>query len=87
VILSILESAFWEDTIIPLLNQIIDNLNFWLVPDFGKDLKLTFNKDEINVLAQKREKLWQYVENASFITKNEKRQMFGFSPIEDNLVD
>ena len=30
----------WEDTIIPLLDHLCDELNHWLLPRFGKDLKL-----------------------------------------------
>ncbi|WP_341811665.1 hypothetical protein [Wolbachia endosymbiont (group A) of Conops quadrifasciatus] len=30
---------------------------------------------------EKRQKLWKYVENASFMTLNEKREAFGLPPL------
>jgi HK97 family phage portal protein len=79
--------ALWEETIIPLLDHLIDSLNNWLVPMFGNDLQLSYNIDEVSGLAQKREKLWSRIEQASFLTINEKRKIVGLSPIDggDNL--
>lgn len=74
--------SLWEETVLPLLNDIIESLNSWLVPHFGEDLELDYDRDSIQILSQKREKVWEYVEKASFLTINEKRQMFGYSPIE-----
>lgn len=80
--------ALWEQTILPTLDNILDNLNRWLVPCFGPDLQLTYNKDSIEVLTLKREKLWRYVENANFMTVNEKREAFGLRALADgNALD
>ncbi len=74
--------ALWEHTVLPTLDNILDNLNRWLTPHFGKDLEITYNKDAIEVLTLKREALWRYVENANFMTINEKREAFGLGRIE-----
>ena len=74
--------ALWEQTILPTLDNIVDNLNSWLTPAFAKDLRISYNKDAIEVLTLKREKLWRYVENANFMTTNEKRQAFGLPPLD-----
>jgi HK97 family phage portal protein len=79
--------SLWEETILPMLNEIIESLNIWLTPQFGDDLELGYDKDAIEVLLQKRQKIWQYIENASFLTTNEKREVFGYSPINDNEVN
>ncbi len=75
--------ALWEQTILPTLDNIIDNLNNSLTRAFSKDLQISYNKDAIEVLTLKREKLWRYVENANFMTINEKRQAFGLPPLNN----
>lgn len=45
----------WEDTIIPLLDMIVDALNTWLVPRFGDRLRLDYDRDEISALEPRRE--------------------------------
>lgn len=75
--------ALWEETIIPLLDHLTDSLNHWLVPMFGSDLKLEYDINNISGLSSRREKIWSRIENASFLTINEKRQMVGLSPIDD----
>ena len=75
--------SLWEETILPTLDGILESLNTWLVPLFGNDLSLEYDKDSIEILTQKREKVWDYVEKASFLTKNEKRQIFGYPPIKE----
>jgi phage portal protein BeeE len=70
-----------------LLDHLTDSLNHWLVPMFSKDLKLEYDVNNISGLSSRREKIWSRIENASFLTINEKRQMVGLSTIEngDNL--
>lgn len=80
--------ALWEETIIPLLDHLTDSLNHWLVPMFDKSLSLEYDVNEISGLSSRREKIWTRIENASFLSINEKRQMVGLSPIEDGeMID
>lgn len=74
--------ALWEQTVLPILENIICHLNSWLVPKFGTDLCLSYDKDSIEILMEKRQKLWKYVEKASFMTLNEKREAFGLPPMQ-----
>lgn len=74
--------ALWEQTIIPHLESIIAHLNSWLVPRFGSNMFLSYDKESICALTEKRQRLWQYVQNATFMTVNEKRAAFGLPPIE-----
>lgn len=74
--------ALWEQTVIPHLESILAHLNAWLVPCFGNNLYLSYDKESISVLTEKRQRLWQYVQNATFMTTNEKRAAFGLHPIE-----
>ncbi|MEK6734182.1 MAG: phage portal protein [Pseudomonadota bacterium] len=74
--------ALWEETIIPLLDHLTDSFNHWLIPMFGQDLLLKYDINDISGLSSRREKIWSRIENASFLTVNEKRQMVGLSPID-----
>jgi HK97 family phage portal protein len=75
--------ALWEETIIPLLDNLTDSLNHWLSPMFGAGLELAYDVNDISGLSARREKIWARIEKASFLTVNEKRQMVGLSPISD----
>jgi HK97 family phage portal protein len=76
----------WEDTILPLLDYLTDELNLWLVPQFGNALRLSYDIDAIPALAPRREDAWAKVAQATFLTINEKRQAVGYEPISDGDV-
>ncbi|MDR0633286.1 MAG: phage portal protein [Holosporales bacterium] len=73
---------FWEDTLLPMLNHLLSELNMWLVPYFGANLRLDFDKDNIPALAAKRDHTWDKMQEASFLTINEKRQALGYGPLD-----
>jgi HK97 family phage portal protein len=72
---------FWEDTLIPMLDHFIAELNRWLVPFFSPTLRLWYDTDAIAALAAKRDHIWRTVQSASFLTINEKREALGYGPI------
>jgi HK97 family phage portal protein len=72
----------WEDTILPLVNFILAELNLWLVPRFGESLRLDYDLDDIPALSMRREALWSRLEACSFLTQDEKRDMLGFPPLK-----
>lgn len=78
--------ALWEETIIPLLDHLTDSLNHWLVPMFGEGIHIEYNINDISGLSARREKIWSRIENASFLSINEKRQMVGLSPIDGGEI-
>jgi HK97 family phage portal protein len=67
--------AFWEQTIIPLVNNLVDELNNWLTPKFERDLVLEADLDSVPALAPRREAMWDRVNGASFLTAEEKRKI------------
>lgn len=77
--------ALWEETVIPLLDHMTDSLNHWLIPMFGTNLHLKYDINDISGLSTRREKIWARIENASFLTENEKRQMVGLSPFQGKV--
>lgn len=72
----------WEDTILPLLDHLVAEMNLWLVPFFSNDLRLGYDHDSIAALSPKREATWAKISEANFLTINEKRHAVGYSPIE-----
>jgi HK97 family phage portal protein len=70
--------ALWEQTIIPLLRQVLDSMSHWLSPYFGEELRLTFDEDSISALNSKREMLWTRINAATFLSDAEKRIAVGY---------
>ena len=73
--------AFWEETILPLLDHAIDSLNNWLLPKFDSNLELSYDHNAISALALRQEKNWRRIQNADFMTINEKRAAIGLPPL------
>ncbi len=71
----------WEDTILPLLDHIVDGLNSWIVKEFQGDLRLGYHIEGIPALAQKQEDVWSRINQATFLTINEKRALLGYGPL------
>lgn len=77
--------ALWEQTIIPLLDHMTDMLNHWLLPLFSDSdgLELKYDLDQVPALAPRRQIVWERIQNANFLTRNEKRAALGYPPLED----
>lgn len=73
--------AFWEETILPLLDHTIDSLNNWLVGRIDRGLELGYDRNAISALSLRQEKEWQRIEAASFMTDAEKRVAVGLASI------
>lgn len=76
----------WEETLLPLLDYLAAELNRWLVPFFGENLELRYDRDAIPALASKRDSLWETLQKSDFLTVNEKRQILGFSPLSAERI-
>jgi len=73
--------AFFDDAILPLLEHVKIELNNWLSPHFGDDISIGYDMDKIEALAPRRQKIWDRLNNASFLTINEKRKELGLAPL------
>jgi len=78
--------AFWRQTVIPLANKTACDIGNWLGPDYGDEFTLSPDTQALDVLAPDREKLWNRLAQADFLTDDEKRQAVGFVPIEKEDV-
>jgi HK97 family phage portal protein len=77
---------FWRQTVLPLVARTAASLTRWLGPRFGEGLRLDYDADAVPALAEAREATWAKLNEASFLTVNEKRQAAGYSPVEGGDV-
>ncbi|HZF42122.1 MAG TPA: phage portal protein [Sphingomonadaceae bacterium] len=69
--------ALWRLTILPLAGKILDALSAAL-GDWSPGVRLAVDVDQITALSEDRERLWNAVSGADFLTREEKREMLGF---------
>jgi HK97 family phage portal protein len=73
---------FWRQTVLPLVARTAASLTRWLAPRFGEGLRIGFDADAVEALAEARQSLWQKLNEAAFLSTNEKRAAAGYSPVE-----
>ena len=71
--------AFYEETIIPMIHYIRDELNGWLSESFGGIL-LDIDLEQVPAIAEKRKELWTMADQSNDLTINERREIKGFEP-------
>ncbi len=74
--------SFYEDTVMPTMDNLRDKFNQWLTPAFGENLELDYDKDDIEALVEKREAKYTSLSTATFLNENEKREAAGYETIE-----
>nr|WP_257098731.1 phage portal protein [Pseudovibrio flavus] len=70
--------AFWRQTILPLVNRVLEGLSGWVSPLYEKPVSLTVDMDSIEALSVERKALWDRVSNADFLSDEEKREAVGY---------
>jgi len=76
--------ALYEETIIPLLRHVQSDLNEWLTPIFGDDLRLEYNIDGIPAITERRRMVTDNILRAvseGVLTRNEARERLDLEPI------
>ena len=73
--------ALYTEVVCPVLNRLRDGLNQWLVPRYGTEWRLEYDRDSIPALAEDQESLWNRANESSFLTINEKRRLVGYGEI------
>jgi hypothetical protein len=73
--------AFYRQTVVPLISRIASALGNWLGENFGGNLRLAPDLDEVPALSIEREALWKRVGEAAFLTDDEKRAAAGYEPL------
>jgi HK97 family phage portal protein len=69
--------ALWEQTILPMVDAMCDALNNWLLVHYSEGLELRYDADNISALSSRREQVWERVNNAGFLSDEEKRELVG----------
>jgi len=78
--------AFYEDTILPEMDFIRDELNRSVAPLFGADIYIDYIQDDVEALVYRREQKYATAKDADFLKFNEKRAMVGLEPVEGGDV-
>lgn len=78
--------ALWEQTIIPIVEDVVNALNSWLTPMFDADLVLSYDEDSISALNIRRESQWSMINSASFLSTDEKRELLGFGKLKTAVL-
>jgi phage portal protein BeeE len=68
----------WRLTVLPLAEKLLGSLAAALGA-WWPGLKLSVDVDQVTALAEDRERLWAQVTAADFLSREEKREMLGFS--------
>jgi HK97 family phage portal protein len=72
--------ALWRQTILPLAGKLLSAIGQGLAPWFP-DAELAVDLDHVAELAEDRERFWLQLNNAGFLTQDEKRAMIGLEPL------
>jgi HK97 family phage portal protein len=77
--------AFYIESVLPTMDKIQDDFNWWLCPKFGDGLRLEYNRDEIEALSENRGEVWDSAISAvkaGILTINEARAVMQYDDIE-----
>jgi HK97 family phage portal protein len=69
--------ALWEQTVLPMVDDLTLSLNSWLMPQFKGAFELQADLNKVSALAPRREALWKRMAEADFLTDDEKRKVLG----------
>lgn len=78
--------ALYEETVLPLLDIYVCELNARLVKLFGEGLTLSYDRDSIEALQEERSTKYAYLATANWLSINEKRQACGYDDIVEGDV-
>lgn len=76
--------ALYEETIIPLAMRVCSDLNEWLAPSFGDDIRIEYDIDSIPAMTERRRRVYENVTSAvreGIISRNEARERLGLGPV------
>jgi HK97 family phage portal protein len=76
--------ALYEETIIPLAKRVESDLNEWLSPSYGDNIKIKYDIDAIPAMTERRRRVYENVTSAvreGIISRNEARERLGLEPI------
>jgi HK97 family phage portal protein len=84
------KEKLWVDTVLPCLDQVLSELNRWLLPLFAPDLELKYDMDSIPALEGMRQKRYDKMTKAfqaGIVTLNQARVELGYELVDDPMMD
>ena len=78
------KKALYQNAVIPELMKIRDELNRWLVPQYGENLYIDFDFSVIPELQEEMDKVVTQMNTAWWLTPNEKRAAMNYGVDEDS---
>ena len=76
--------ALWRLTILPLAGRVLEGIGAGLGA-WWPGCRLAVDVDQVGALAEERERLWDAVSGADFLSVAEKREMLGFSRLRQGF--
>lgn len=70
--------ALYRQTVIPLVNHVTADLTNFFAPTYGDDFEVRTDLDTLEALSDERNDLWKRVNDAKFLTVDEKRIATGY---------
>ena len=70
--------SFWRQTVVPLVGRASDAFAHWLQPHETGRLSFTPDLDQVEALAPDRDALWKRLNDAAFLSADEKREAVGY---------
>lgn len=70
--------ALYRQTVIPLVFHVCGDFTNFFAPTYGDSFEVTTDLDTLEALSDERKELWERVNNAKFLTVDEKREAVGF---------
>lgn len=71
--------SFWRQTVVPLVGRMADGVAQLLQPYEDGELRLVLDLDQVEALSLDRDALWKRVNEAGFLSADEKRQAVGYN--------
>ena len=79
--------SFYTHTIIPLLEEVAEDIEFWMKAIIPGDWRIKLILDNVPALEPQRTLQWERARGAAdILTRNERRALVGFPPIEGGDV-
>jgi len=78
--------GLYVETVLPLMYEFRDDLNRWLSPMFGPNVRLDVDRDKIEALQEDQAQKYAYLTAANFLKVNEKRVAAGKDEVPEGDV-
>jgi len=71
--------VFWRQSVVPLVTRVCDAMALWLEAHAGGTLAIKPDLDQVEALAPDRDALWKRLNEAAFLSADEKRAAVGYA--------